>query len=434
LWPIRDICYKNVSYYHGGKAMTVKKLLKNGPATGSQQESANLLAEDFMLPAMVIKETAIVNNSAWMQEYADKAGVKLAPHGKTTMCPALFKKQLANGAWGMTLANAFQVRVAHEHGVKKILMANQLVGRQNILQVLHEINSDDELEFHCLVDNTDNIKALAEICRQENMSKPLNVLIEIAPAHGRAGVRTSCEVIELAHEVRRNSPWLQLSGIECYEGVIHCENPVPVVDEFLSFVAQTAVEVEALGLFDTEKLILTGGGTVFFDRVCEILGNAPLKTPFDVLIRPGCYLSHDSGIYDEFQNELVERDGIAKTIDASLESAIEVLTYVQSIPEPGLAILTMGKRDVSFDSGLPTPYKLHQVESHKTSQLNSDWYLSDLNDQHAFMKFPASAELKVGDILISQVSHPCLTFDKWQAIALVDEDYNVNDMLTTYFG
>ena len=229
--------------------------------------TGNLLNEDFMLPAMVVKKSHIINNAKWMQEYAKKAGVKLAPHGKTTMCPELFKIQIDEGAWGMTLANAFQVRVAHAHGINKILMANQLVGSQNIKVILDELRSDAQLEFYCLIDNIDNIRALAKYCREENMQQPLNLLIEIAPAHGRAGVRTSCEVIELAQEIKKHSPWIRLSGIECYEGVIHCENPVPVVNEFLHFVAKTAVEVEELDLYDADKLILTGGGTVFFDRV-----------------------------------------------------------------------------------------------------------------------------------------------------------------------
>ena len=414
--------------------MTANSLTKNSPAISTFDSEYNLLNEDFMLPSMVVKEKAIVNNSAWMKEFAQKAGVLVAPHGKTTMCPDLFEIQLADGAWGMTLANAFQVKVAFRHGINKILMANQLVGKQNIKTVLEELKTDDTAEFYCLVDNADNIKELAEACREENLERPLKVLIEIAPAGGRVGVRTSCEVLELAKLVRAQNPWLSLAGIECYEGVIHDPDEVRLVTEFLNFVSKTTVEVEEAGLFDGDRLILTGGGTVFFDLVSDILSKTPLKTPFDVLIRPGCYLSHDSGIYDQFQKNLVARDEIAASIDSSLESAIEVLTYVQSIPEPGLAILTMGKRDVSFDSGLPVPVKRYCPKSKELSELNDDWALTDLNDQHAFMKFPKDLCLSVGEIIISQVSHPCLTFDKWQEIALIDDNYNVLKMIKTHFG
>lgn len=414
--------------------MTANSLTKNSPAISTFDSEYNLLNEDFMLPSMVVKENAIVNNSAWMKEFAEKAGVLVAPHGKTTMCPDLFEIQLADGAWGMTLANAFQVKVAFRHGINRILMANQLVGKQNIKTIVEELKIDDSAEFYCLVDNADNIKELADACREENLERPLNLLIEIAPAGGRAGVRTSCEVIELAKVIRSQNPWVCLAGIECYEGVIHDPDEVRLVTEFLNFVSKTTVEVEELGLFDGDRLILTGGGTVFFDLVSAILPKTPLKTPFDVLIRPGCYLSHDSGIYEQFQKNLVARDEIAASIDKSLESAIEVLTYVQSIPEPGLAILTMGKRDVSFDSGLPVPVKLYNPKTKKLTQLDAEWELTDLNDQHAFMRFPQEVCLSVGEIVISQVSHPCLTFDKWQEIALIDENYNVLKMLKTHFG
>jgi len=414
--------------------MTANSLTKNSPAISNFDCDYNLLKEDFMLPSMAVKEKAVLNNSKWMKEYAEKAGVLVAPHGKTTMCPDLFEIQLSDGAWGMTLANAYQVKVAFRHGINRILMANQLVGKQNIKSIIEELKTDDDAEFYCLVDDAGNIKELANACREEDLQKPLNLLIEIAPVGGRAGVRTSCEVLELAKVIRSQNPWVRLAGIECYEGVIHGGDEVGRVKEFLNFVSQTTVEVEEQGLFDADNLILTGGGTVFFDLVSDILTKTPLKTPFNVLIRPGCYLSHDSGIYDQFQKNLVARDEIAASIDSSLESAIEVLTYVQSIPEPGLAILTMGKRDVSFDSGLPTPVKRFNPKTQELSKLGDDWFLSDLNDQHAFMKFPKEVCLSVGDIIISQVSHPCLTFDKWQEIALIDEEYNVLKMLKTHFG
>ena len=58
--------------------------------------------------------------------------MQLAPHGKTTMSPQLFGAQLANGAWGITLANAIQVQVAHRFGVRRVLLANQLVARSDV--------------------------------------------------------------------------------------------------------------------------------------------------------------------------------------------------------------------------------------------------------------------------------------------------------------
>src|SRR3569833_1732082 len=97
----------------------------------------NLLKEDISLPAAILYRDRIEHNLRWMQRFIDGYGVRLAPHGKTTMAPKLFDMQLEGGAWGMTLGTAPQVRVAYEHGIRRVLMANQLVGKQN-LQIVSE--------------------------------------------------------------------------------------------------------------------------------------------------------------------------------------------------------------------------------------------------------------------------------------------------------
>ena len=88
----------------------------------------NVLKEDLSLPAAVLSQSRIEHNLAWMQRFVNEYGAKLAPHGKTTMAPRLFQRQLAGGAWGITLATAHQTRAAYAHGVRRVLMANQLVG------------------------------------------------------------------------------------------------------------------------------------------------------------------------------------------------------------------------------------------------------------------------------------------------------------------
>ena len=112
----------------------------------------NLLREDISLPAAVLYEDKLKHNLAWMRQFIAAYGVQLAPHGKTTMAPRLFEMQLQAGAWGITLATAHQTRVAHAHGVRRVLMANQLVGRQN-MAIVASLLRDPEFEFYCLVDS-----------------------------------------------------------------------------------------------------------------------------------------------------------------------------------------------------------------------------------------------------------------------------------------
>jgi D-serine dehydratase len=42
-------------------------------------------------------------------------------------------------------------------------------------------------------------------------------------------------------------------------------------------------------------------------------------------------------------------------------------------------------------------------------------------------------DLRVGDMIGFDISHPCLTFDRWRYLALVDTDYNVLDLIETFF-
>src|ERR1700679_1200863 len=91
-----------------------------------------ILREDLPLPVAVLKERALRHNSAWMKAFLEGGGVEIAPHGKTTMSPALFDLQLGDGAWAVTLAPPPQVQVARSFGYNRIFLANQLVGRSAI--------------------------------------------------------------------------------------------------------------------------------------------------------------------------------------------------------------------------------------------------------------------------------------------------------------
>src|SRR5471032_2736617 len=85
-------------------------------------ERWNLLREDLSLPVAVLSEARIAHNLAWMQDFVTRYGVKLAPHGKTTMAPQLFARQIQGGAWGITLATASQTWAAYTHGVRRVLL------------------------------------------------------------------------------------------------------------------------------------------------------------------------------------------------------------------------------------------------------------------------------------------------------------------------
>jgi len=186
-------------------------LQQNATAKEIVQLGWNLLREDLSLPAAVLYQDKIEHNLRWMQRFIDAYGVKLAPHGKTTMAPSLFDRQLKGGAWGITLATAQQVRVAHTHGVRRVLMANQLVGRRN-MEMIAELVQDPQFEFYCLVDSAANVNQLNEYFRGRGLR--VQVLVELGVAGGRCGVRDNAQLQQVLDALERARGVVELCGIE----------------------------------------------------------------------------------------------------------------------------------------------------------------------------------------------------------------------------
>jgi D-serine dehydratase len=390
----------------------------------------NVLREDLSLPAAVLIEPRMEHNLRWMSEFAQKYRVHLAPHGKTTMAAKLFTRQIEAGAWGMTLATAHQCAVAHAHGVRRILMANELVGRANF-ELVSTILSEGTT-FYTLVDSPALVDQLGAFF--QNRKQQLRVLVELGVEGGRAGTRTDAQTQAVVDAVARWSDTLLLCGVEVYEGVLKDEASIR---EYLGHAVQMVKDFQQQGAFaEGERVILSGAGSAWYDVVADVF--APMKDDIDVVLRPGCYLTCDAGIYRVAQQQITDRNNVARDVDRdmgdTLLPAIEVWAYVQSVPEAGLAIIGLGKRDAAFDSGLPVAVRHFRPGAHdKPSVVPKEWVTTKLMDQHAYLHIPEGADLQVGDMLGFEISHPCLTFDKWRYLALVDADYNVLEAIPTFF-
>jgi len=173
----------------------------------------NLLREELSLPVAVLFEERLRHNLDWMQEFISAYGMKLAPHGKTTMAPKLFELQIKKGAWGITLATAHQTFVAWSHGVRRVLMANQLVGREN-MALIGRLLDDPEFEYYCLVDSAEGVRQLGRFFTGRRQR--LQVLLEIGISGGRTGVRTEQQLTEVVEALHQWRDCTVLSGVEFY--------------------------------------------------------------------------------------------------------------------------------------------------------------------------------------------------------------------------
>lgn len=94
---------------------------------GLAAERRSLFTGGFTSPVLALSAERLEHNLATLAGHAARHGLTFAPHSKTHMAPQLIARQLAGGAWGVTLAVPHQVRVARAFGVQRILLANELV-------------------------------------------------------------------------------------------------------------------------------------------------------------------------------------------------------------------------------------------------------------------------------------------------------------------
>ena len=391
------------------------------PEKGSLQTGRSLLT-GVSLPAAVISEPALANNIRWMQHFAEQRGSHLAPHGKTTMTPGIFRRQVAAGAWGITLATATQCAAAFEHGVARLLMANQLVGEANmaIAASLIERGAD----FYCTVDSVANVQALDAFFARRGLT--LQVLAELGVPGGRCGLRTADELDTLTAAIA-GAPHLSLRGIEGYEGVIHGNNDVDDVRAYGRRLVEATMALRKAGVLDG-KPIVTASGSKWFDLIAEAFAQAGLEGGIAPLMRPGCYVAHDHRLYQEAMDDVKARH---PDLEGSLEPALTVFAHVQSLPETGLAIAALGRRDIATDPDLPMPLTVYRAG--RAPREATGLKTRKVMDQHTMLELAPDADLEVGDIIAFGASHPCLTFDKWRQVLLVDERLEVREIMPTYF-
>lgn len=361
--------------------------------------AADVRLSEFSTPILTVHGAALAHNENTVFEWARAQGILLAPHGKTTMAPALWQRLLDAGAWGITVATPWQAAIAIEAGVPRVMIANAVTDAAAARHLGKLLDADPELTLLCWADSVATVDILAAAL--DGAARPLGVLVELGGAHGRTGARTVAEGEEIATAITR-APGLRLAGVTGYEGPFgpdRSDASVASVDAYL----QTLVDLHAriLPLYDdTVRPLLSAGGSSWPDRAAAVL--APSTDSADVVLRSGAFQIHDDGFYTRM-------GPFGRDVDtAPLRSAMHAWSRVVSHPEPGLALLDAGRRDVPFDIDLPIP---QSVEGEVTA----------LNDQHAFLRLPDDSSVAVGDVVRLGLSHPCTAFDKWRVVPLIDD-------------
>ncbi len=376
-------------------------------------------------PLMIMKQSALENNLRQLAAFCQEKGVMLAAHGKTSMSPAILRRAIVEGgAWGLGAATPAQVRALRQFGIRNVFLANELVDPAGIRWIGQWQQQHPEHGFLCYVDSLQGVKLLEQHLGGANIS----VLLEMSVSGGRTGCRSQPEALAIAEAIQASTA-LNLVGVAGYEGALGAGRDaagMQKVKDYCQMMVNTAAMLAKKQLFSSEHIILSAGGGAWFDVVTECFTAAVLPLPMTPLIRSGAYMAHDSGLYARIAP--FAQPGAHH----HFEAALEIWGRVLSRPEPGLAFVDFGRRDVPFDQDLPNPLWIRNAEG---SEARSATHLriSDVNDQHAYLLLPDNETLQPGDWVGCGISHPCTAFDKWRYLPLVDDQYCVTDSLETAF-
>lgn len=404
--------------------------LKGFPGRRHRSTGWSIFDPSVLMPTAVLLQSALLNNSKSFARFCEQHHVSFAPHGKTTMSPELFRIQLRDGAWAITAATAFQARTMIEHGVSRVFIANEVVAPGDIAWLADA--TQDGRKVYCCVDSLAAVKILDSGLAGLLKGQQVPVLVELGVPQGRTGTRSVIEALAVAQEVS-GSDHLRLVGASGFEGIItatETQSAEERVNQFLADLRRLVDEMIALNMLrDIDEVLLAAGGSVYFDQVVEQLHREKPIVQERVIVRSGCYISHDDGVI----HDLSPLGAVPRTPGDVFQAALEIWGVVLSRPEPTRVIVGVGKRDASTDGLLPIAKKMVRKGGTRPEPWSSLGRAIRVDDQHTYLEVDPSEDIAVGDLVGFGISHPCTTFDKWRAIPIVNDNYRVVDIANTFF-
>lgn len=403
-----------ISIFHKGMPIDSQgKSIKDFLATDK-----HLFTADFQFPIMVLRDSAIEHNILRMASYCKSLDFELAPHVKTPMAPKIAKRQIEAGAWGLTIANFNQAAIMLASGFTRLIIGNQVMEPTSIAEIA-KINGSGSGEIIFYLDSIVGLE-IAQKAIEKIPNAKLYVFMEIGAPGGRAGIRDLGLLSNILTEIGKYDR-IFVRGVSGFEGAVpDGDRQGDGIEKIRVFLRQiVAAATITKPYVRGGKIIISAGGSSYFDYVAEEF--AKYDGEAVLLLRSGGYVSHDHIHYEDLYPFI----GLSKS--ERFYPALELWSRVLSVPEPNLAILNFGKRDAGNDLDEPLP-----ILKFDGKPVPFQGKIRMLNDQHAFMEITPGSVV-VGDVIGCGISHPCTNFDKWRLLPLVDDNYQIIDLINTYF-
>lgn len=396
----------------------------------SSIKSKNLSPKDgsMVLPVLTLDQSALRANTDHFLEFAKAEGLLLAPHAKTPMMPSFAASLVAGGAWGATVANVQQLSAMLAAGMTHIIYASPPGGRTGASHLATAVSLYPHAEIFVFLDSVETVKALDAALDRHGGTRVFG-LIEVGI--GRTGARDARTAIAIQDAILATNGRITLAGVATYEAAaVTGPDYQETFQRLFGLLEQTFLNVHhAVG--DTAPLMITAGGSTFFDEVFKSIGPIARASGASLILRSGAIFFSDDGLYQRAFEAMSAR-GFSKRIAQAIKPVLSLWAEVISCPEPGLAIGAFGMRDAPNDQGLPVIRRVFRNGEELAISPAEIPIVEKLNDQHAFIR--SCDILQVGDILELGISHPCTAFQRWNIVYGLDDRGIVESLLQTHFG
>jgi 3-hydroxy-D-aspartate aldolase len=331
-------------------------------------------------PALILDLGPFERNVARMAEAVRHTGVRVRPHAKSHKCPEIALRQIDAGAVGVCAQKVSEAEAMVDGGVEDVLVSNEVVGATKIERLVALAR---RAHVAVCADGPRNVADLARAA--EAVGLVLDVYIDVNVGMYRCGVEPGEPAVMLAGAIHA-SPHLRFAGIHAYAGSAqHARGVAERQARIATAADQVRSTVEALARVGIRCPIVTGAGT----------GTFPFEAASGVYneIQPGSYVFMDA---DYGRNEW--------TGFPPFEQSLFVLSTVMSRPAADRAILDVGLKGVSTDSGMPTLPGWPGVEFTKAS------------DEHGTLEIaPGAGTPALGDKVLVVPGHcdPTVNLHDW---------------------
>lgn len=278
-------------------------------------------AEDIVSPALIYYKDIIVGNTKRIIQMAGGAE-HLWPHVKSHKTAELIRMQMNLGITRFKCATIAEAETAAREEAPYVVLAYPLVG-PNIGRYLRLAAAFPKTVFYAVGDDYD---VLSELSRQaEKTGTKMSVLIDVDMGMHRTGV--PIDALEGFYEKCSSLRGIILSGLHCYDGHFHQEDPVERKNSVSTVDKEMQKVVGSLKVkgFSCDTLIM-GGSPTFPCRT----GNAAY------FLSPGTIFIGDWNYYKDLP-------------DLAFTPGAAVFTRVISHPTPYTFTLDLGYKGIAAD-------------------------------------------------------------------------------------